>query len=345
MASNGVYNQGAVDLIMKILPDNIADIQNVLIITLSNIGDVVLTFPVINIVKENLPEADVSLLVGPKAEGLFVDNPYFKHVYPFQKKQSAREWLRFVLSLRRERFDCVIDLRQTFIPVLLNCRYHTSFFKTPHQQDHMRFKHLNRLKSVFPDYRHQTRDYCLAQPKEGVVVPDPYLKELKGQKYIILSPGAADQAKRWPEERYVQLCQLIRNKYSVKIVLVGDNREMTIAENIKAALKDQVYNFCGQTTLRQLSCLIRHSCFFVGNDSAVMHMASYHNIPSVAVFGPTNPVLYGPWSEDAYAIRHNQDCAGCQRREGGQGHTCLRAIQAKEAWDQCQILMCKINLI
>ena len=66
-----------------------SSVKKILVISLSNIGDVILTFPVIDILKEELPAAQLSVVVGPKAVSLFDDNPYIKEVIIFDKHQSS----------------------------------------------------------------------------------------------------------------------------------------------------------------------------------------------------------------------------------------------------------------
>ena len=63
-------------------------VKKILVISLSNIGDVVLTFPVIDILKRDFPDAQVSVVIGPKGQELLAGNPFIRS-YVFNKKQSA----------------------------------------------------------------------------------------------------------------------------------------------------------------------------------------------------------------------------------------------------------------
>ena len=110
---------------------NKSEINKILVISLTNIGDVILTFPVIDILKEDFPSAKLSIVIGPKAESLFCDNPHLEKVHIFNKHQLPFKTLRWVLGMRKEHFDLVVDLRNTAIPFMISPRYRTSCRSPP----------------------------------------------------------------------------------------------------------------------------------------------------------------------------------------------------------------------
>ena len=99
--------------------DQSTPIKRILVISLTNIGDAVLTFPVIDALKNAYPMADVSVVAAEKSHSLFEDNPNIEQVFTYDKKSSWLSKLDFVLRLRRENFDCVIDLKNSAIPMML----------------------------------------------------------------------------------------------------------------------------------------------------------------------------------------------------------------------------------
>ncbi len=99
---------------------NKSEIKKILVVSLTNIGDVILTFPVIDILKKDFPSAKLSIVIGPKAESLFFKNPYLDKIHIFDKHQPPLKSLSWIGELRRERFDLVVDLRNTAIPFLIS---------------------------------------------------------------------------------------------------------------------------------------------------------------------------------------------------------------------------------
>jgi len=326
-------------------------IRKILVISLSNIGDCVLTFPVIDILKEQFPQSEIDLVIGPKAEGLFKGNSHFAKVHVFDKHQSALNQLRWIFNLWRERFDLAVDLRHTAIPFLIGAKYRTPLIKIPpplapptrgggEEAAHKRFHHLARLKSIvdFPEPAASKKQFCLSLDESDEQYVDKLIKYRigQGQRFVIISPGAADQSKRWPDENFANLSDRLVESHRVKVVFVGDNADAAIVRRITGKMKNPAVDLSGQITLTQLSALLRASALVIANDSAVMHMASYLNVPVVALFGPTNPEVYGPWSQQSTAMRNNSTCPACREPNSSARHMCMSQIQVGEVLKKIQ---------
>jgi len=326
-------------------------IRKILVISLSNIGDCVLTFPVIDILKEQFPQSELDLVVGPKAEGLFKGNPHFAKVHVFDKHQSALNQLRWVFNLWQERFDLAVDLRHTAIPFLIGAKYRTPLIRySAHiplplwegqgEGTHKRVHHLARLKTIVDFKKESKNRFCLCANAEDEEYVSRLLKHRigYGKKVVVMSPGAADQSKRWPEENFATLADWLVETKQVKIVFVGDNSDAAIIRRILGKMKNSAIDLSGQITLIQLAQLLKKTSLVIANDSAVMHMASYLDVPVVALFGPTNPEVYGPWSRQSTALRNNSTCPACREPNSSARHMCMSEIQAGEVFKKIQLL-------
>ena len=309
-----------------------SDINKILLISLSNIGDVILTFPVVDALRAAHPEAVLSVVVGPKARDIFRDNPHVRGVHVFRKDQSGWQKLKWVRQLRREKFDLAVDLRNTAIPFLVGARYKTPLAKKE-APCHMREKHLHRLRMVLaPD--------GLSAPKVALHVPEEDHREVRERlgldrsdqgktPLVAVAPGAAYGPKRWREDGFAEVCTNLIKQYGAKIVLVGDENDRRPARAVREKIAaDGIDDLCGQTDLVRLAAVLRECALAVVNDSAVMHMASYLDIPTLAVFGPTDPRLYGPWSTVSAVVQDNKNCPGC-RSGSAREHTCMRDVPAE----------------
>jgi ADP-heptose:LPS heptosyltransferase len=282
---------------------NKSEIKKILVISLTNIGDVILTFPVIDILRRDCPRAELSVVIGFKARSLLDGNPQIKNVFIFDKHQPGLQKLSWALKLRKERFDLVVDLRNTAIPFLLAPKYRTSLAAGSVSDRHMREKHLARLRTVFPFESPSAERYALLLEED---TPNLLGGIQSGEKFVVVAPGAADSAKRWPRERFVELCRRLQGR-DLKIVLVGDQNDKKIAEEMTGELKQGVLNLCGRTDLRQLAGILKRCELAIVNDSGTMHLASYLDRPVVAIFGPSNPRLYGPWSRKSCFVQRGSD--------------------------------------
>ena len=310
-------------------------INRILVISLTNIGDVILTFPVIDILKRDFPSARLSIVIGPKAESLFCGNPNLDNVYVFDKHQSLLKTLSWVFQLRRQRFDLVVDLRNTAIPFMISPRHRTSCRVDKVSNTHMRDKHLNRLRSV---HAFEAED---SAPK-ALFIPEPdknYIDELinkkieTGQKYVVIAPGAADSSKRWSEEDFAFVCDRLIEDHNVKIVFVGGEEDRKVVQRIDKLMEAGSLNLCGRISLVRLAELFAHCFFTIVNDSAPMHLASYLNVPVLALFGPTDPQKYGPWGTRSHMIKKGFDCPACRNPKNFHKHTCMQAISKKDVLD------------
>ncbi len=300
-------------------------INEILVISLSNIGDVILTFPVIDILKKDFPQANLSVVVGLKALSLVNHNPNFKEVYLYNKKDSWISQFKWILGLRNVKFDLIVDLRNTAIPLMLPHRYRTSLFKTKDKNIHMKEKHLARLKKVYPFEIVSDEKYALVASEKDKKKVDTFIEsEMGGNKnFVIIAPGAANHDKRWSASSFKDLCDYIYKKYNCDIVFVGDENDKEVAFGIAKQIKSKSVNGCGKISLTQLAYLMKQCILVVANDSSPMHLASYLNVPIVAIFGPSNPMQYGPWSSNGSFLKRTIECPRCLNPKNMKKHICI----------------------
>ncbi len=285
------------------------NVKKILVVSLSNIGDVILTCPVIDSLIQRFPLCEISVIVGSKAVGLFEGNPYIKDVFIFDKKQSFGSMMCWAFNLRKNNFDMVVDLRNTILSLILMPRYSTSL-KAHKADGHMHDKHLARLWSVVPDAKSHEDRKAIFINQEAQDIADKILSSQINleSKYCVVGVGAADQKKRWTEGGFVEVCNWIFEQYGFQSVFVGDQSDFLRAEKISKSLKNKGVNLCGEINLLEFAGTLKRSGFVLSNDSAVMHMASYFNIPTIGLFGPTNSIKYGPWAEKFEIVRSpNED--------------------------------------
>lgn len=276
-------------------------ITNILLISLSNIGDVVLTLPVADILRRDFPHAKLSIVSGPKAASLFETSPVFAEYIILDKHQPRTALLRWIRALRRRRFDLVIDLRNSMIPFMLWPRYMTPPEMSKPKGMHMRRKHLERLRSVYDFGEEHAPRLSLTPGEDDRRAVRRMLGD--GKPFAVMAPGSADQAKRWSVEGFAEVAKHLKKEYDLEIVFLGDQADQQITGRIAARLDHPAMDLCGRTTLIQSAEIVRRAAVAVVNDSAVLHLAGYHNVPTAGLFGYTDPVRYGPWSDQSVIIR------------------------------------------
>ena len=270
-------------------------VERILVVSLSNIGDVVLTFPVLDALRAAFPRAGIDVVLGPKAFSLLEGNPAFPRVIAYDKHMPLTATFRWLAALRKTRYDLVVDLRNSMLPFLLNAT--TVTFPAFNQRPmHMRQKHMARLASVMPDLPG-------VSARTALIMGGAAERLLQGcNDFVLMAPGAADHRKRWTEDGFKDVLHFLRDK-GLNVVFVGDKNDVAITARLTAGQEEGIIDLCGRTSLAQLAGVIARARLALTNDSGIMHLASYLDKPVIALFGPTDPFFYGPWSGDSVVIR------------------------------------------
>jgi heptosyltransferase I len=119
--------------------------------------------------------------------------------------------------------------------------------------------------------------------------------------FAILNPGAGWEGKQWPPERFGAVAQGLA-KHNIKSLVNAAPGEEALARTVVGA--GGGHAFAVEANIGQLIALTRRARLFVGGDTGPMHLAAALGVPTVALFGPTEPVRTGPFGEKAIALRH-----------------------------------------
>lgn len=327
-------------------------VHNILFITLSNIGDVILTLPVLGVLEKEFPNARISVMVSPQAKEIFVNDPAISKIISYDKHISFLEKIKLGLRLKRRNFDLVVDLRSTMYPVLINAPYRTSLF-TPTPKDlvwgfskakkhkHKRYIHLNKLLPLGLDVQNAT--YNLLFSEEDKRTTKSIFEEFnisEADKIVAVAPGTKSHIKRWTTSGFTKACQRLNRELGIKVLLVGDTNDKEITSQILStqALSD-TYDISGRTNMHQLGCLLSRCKLLITNDSAPLHLADIVNTPSVAIFGPTDHIKYGPTLENSVVIRKNFKCSPCEKAQCAFNLECMKQISADEVFEAAKKIL------
>ena len=303
-------------------------VKSVLLITLSNIGDAVLTTPVLYILCREFSEAAVDVMCGPRVKEIFSSISGVRKVIPYNKFDSFKNKVRLIFSLS-QRYDLVVDLRHTLIPLLIGSRYRTAFWRKPGERAYMKDVHLDRLKQL--GINTEKADFLIEINEEDEKIAGNLLGPFKTKEALMaMAPGALSEVKRWPAGRFKETAVELAGGLNAHIVLVGDKNDCRIADEITRCLPNKALNLCGKTSLMQLAAVLRKTKLLITNDSAPMHLAAAQKVPVISLFGPTNSIKYGPRGEYDRIIKKEIDCAPCEKAQCRFNNECLKNIKSEE---------------
>ncbi len=272
--------------------------KRVLVIRLSALGDVVLSFGPFTAIRAHHPADHVTVLTTRPFAGLLAMSPWFDAV---ETDARPRWWdLAGVLKLRRQLqgFDMVYDLQtsgRTSRYFLLAGRPYWSGIAPgaalPHANPHRDAMH------TIDRQREQLEMAGIA------AFPEPDLGWLRGDvsgfglpdRFALLVPGAAPHRpeKRWPEAAYGELARHLAGR-GVAPVVVGTRAESPLAAAIRA-VEPAAIDLTGRTRIEDLAALSARAALAVGNDTGPMHLAATMGAPCVVLFGgASDPALTAP---------------------------------------------------
>lgn len=308
--------------------------NNILFITLSNIGDVILTTPVLWVLKNKYPDAKLNVLVGPKAAEIFQGNPNIHSTIIYDKHMSLSSKLSLVRQLRKIKFDLVVDLRNTILPFLLRARKKIGLLSpAPKGIHHKKQIHLWKLKSLGIDIDMENVPFYLYYSKDDL----EYAKKLLNTNGIPVSgrivavcPGARSTTKMWSAEGFAKVIDELSKLQDVKVILIGDIFDRERNYQVSLLCQAKPVDLSGKTSLMQLAALISLCNLLITNDSAPMHIATAIGVPVISLFGPTDPQKYGPQGKSDVIIRKQLDCSPCEKAQCKYKHECMELITPQE---------------
>ncbi|MBI4313538.1 MAG: lipopolysaccharide heptosyltransferase II [Candidatus Omnitrophica bacterium] len=308
------------------LPDRV---NRILLISLSNIGDAVLTTPVLEALHRRWPQAKLTLMVGPRAVPLFERDPRVSEIIPYEKRMPPAKRLGWLARLRAGRYDVAVDLRNSLLPFWTGAPVKTQFFRPAPRRLHRSEAHLDALRRIGLDCENvPMRLY--AAPEEQAAVAQR-LRQATGENLTIaVAPGARSHLKRWKADGFARVCDLLSEELKASIVLVGDAEDRPTALAVKSRMRHVALDWTGETSLRELAALFERVALVITNDSACLHIAAAAAAPLVSIFGPTDPVKYGPVSPLDEVVRLALVCGPCEKALCIYGHECMNQLEVRE---------------
>lgn len=346
--------------------------KRILLIQTAYIGDVILTTPLIQGIREFFPEARLSILVKPEAKSLLEHDPALDEVLIIEKRGKHRGpsgFFKFVKEIQTRDFDLLLSVHKSFrtaflsylsgIPVRIGFQDASlSFLAYTRTVPHRKEKpEIHRLLSFLEDATGKNtgsldsnlRLHSSEQVRNDV---DRLMTEQKIRRPILFAVSSVWETKKWTPEGFAGLMELIRKRTSLPFALIGSPGDRELSDRVMDLYKQlpggktdsSVFNLCGKTSLPGLYELMRKSELLISNDSAPVHVACAARIPVLAIFGPTVPSFgFAPITpESAVAELEGLDCRPCGSHGGRscprKHFRCMRDLTAESVFQRIQTI-------
>jgi lipopolysaccharide heptosyltransferase II len=325
----------------------------ILLVHPGHLGSLVMTTPLFHALRTHVPDIYITVMVGPWSREVLVNHPDVDQVivYSFPSirdgtlgPKSYFSLLKAAKELRRGNYDLAINLRPNFwwgAALLYLARI-------PRRVGHAVEECAPLLTEALPlpSHEHLTASYLRLLSAGLSVMGYPSLEEPYTEEHYplhfeptaqdcqwiaeclrkegldtstpfgVIHPGTGGAVKLWRSEGWAMcataLAQSAKDSLSLHIVLTGSKSEQPLLEEIAGSVSFPM-TIMTNMTLGQLAALLKRAQFVLGVDSGPLHLAAAQGTPTVQIFGPTDPAIFGPWGkkEQHTIVASRHRCPTC----------------------------------
>lgn len=318
-------------------------ISRVLVIHLRQYGDVLLTSPMFSALKKHAPHIETDALVYEHTAEMLTFHPAIAEVHRIRKGRELSfttrlgAELRLLQKLRARRYDILISVGRHPSAVWLNWflrpRYHvapqkggpfdhlwsgnfTHVFKyAPNGRRHQVEFNLDALRQfgVFPSEEDRRLVLVPGEQAEDSVRNRMAAVGLSPRGFVIVHSPSNWAFKCLPAERTAHLIeQLVKDGEHVVLTAAAAESDLALVRAIRDTCGVDTVDFSGQLSMKELAALIGQAKLVITVDSAPSHIAAAMQTPVVAIFGPSNEYVWGPWRVQHRVVGSNtHPCRPC----------------------------------
>lgn len=310
-------------------------IRKVLIIKMWGLGTIVLASPVFANLKRNCPDCEIYFVTLLQNRDMYEGSPHIDGAAYFDMSgwfRALKSFLKLVGWMWRQRFDVVFDFeigsRFTALLTAANLRSMTVGYAPAGSG-----KNVFDITIPYIESTHMTRIYLRSLDALNMKIYDErllklpvkaeekqrvneFVKSRRLSNFVVFNPNTSDLAieRLWPPEYFAELGKRLLAAFpDLQIVLIGATADVTRVKLLQKSIgfPNRVASTAGTFSIRETSELLSRARVLVSNDSGPMHLGVVAGVPTVGLFGPETPVLYGPRGDNHIAITAGEMCSPC----------------------------------
>ncbi len=314
-----------------------------------------MTLPAVASIRKTWPRARISVLAKPWVSEVYRLSPDIDDVIVFEepgRHTGIGGKIRLAGELRGFGFDCAI-LLQNAVEAAIIARLAGIPLRAGYNSDGRgwllthsvrRTKEIRRIHQI-EYYTEMVRALgCTPAGREVRLHPGKGcdgLAEMLFARFGIavnhpligIAPGAAyGPAKKWFPERFAAVADRLNDEFGSQAILFGSGGDRESTAEVRRNARRPLIDIAGKTNLKEAISLISRCSLFLANDSGLMHIAGALGVPTIAVFGSTNPVTTSPVGAKSVVIRHPVPCAPCLKPVCPTDFRCMEMIGVEEVY-------------
>ncbi|MGD0278983.1 MAG: lipopolysaccharide heptosyltransferase II [Smithella sp.] len=333
-------------------------IDKILIRGTNWIGDAILTLPAVASIRATYPRAHIAMLVKPWVADIYKLFSDFNEIIIYENKfDNPAGVFRLAQTLKGKKFDAAILLQNAIEAAIITLSAGIPI-RAGYDSDARGLLLTHRVRLTEAIKKIHQIDYYLEMVKDLGCVPvdremhmetkmnlldvrnvlRKFIPETK-KAIIGIAPGATyGSAKKWFPDRFAATADRLDEKFSAQIIIMGGKADEETAQEIQKLARAKLISLAGKTTLQEAIYLISQCSLFISNDSGLMHIAGALNIPTIAIFGSTNPVTTAPVGNKSIIVRHEVSCSPCLKKTCPADFRCMRLISVEDVLQVAQDL-------
>lgn len=324
-----------------------------------HLGDLTLTTPFLHVLRKAAPDAHIAYLVDEKLKDVVLHNPNIDEVLTIDKKgkdNNIKALCKAADMISKKKFDVLINLhpneRCSFIDFWAKVPVKVGFSHFLFHPFLTKVTRLNRkmhAADMYIDVLAQLGVKDLSNNgleifpgEDDKKAASDFWQEKQvaaGDQLVGFNIGSAVKTKRWAPERFAQVADALAAQ-GYKTVFFGGSMDEGMVKEATAFMTTKAIIATGCFTIGQLAAAMKRCSLIITNDSGPMHVAISQKVPIVAMYGPSSPKLYGPYTAKATIVTAVPPCTGCAK---GMKHECddmqcmtrltvEQVIEAAENW-------------
>jgi heptosyltransferase-3 len=296
-----------------------------LFITSNRLGDAVLSTGLLSAALQRFSPSEVRVACGPLPAPIFQGVPNLEKIFVLDKKRGAWRWLDLWKECVGQKWDVIIDLRNSVVSRFLPAKEIYRFTRSDESKHKAaQIAAVLNLPSIPASKIWITEE---ARKKALQLVPS-------GGLILALCPTANYGPKQWPAERFIEAARKLTAEGALlagaRIALFAAGNEVQQVQPLLADLQKthEVIDLTGKTDPLEAAACLAYCRLCIANDSGLMHLAASMRVPTLGLFGPTNDVEYRPWGPAAAFLR---GAAWKHHKSMRDPHELMRAIDVDSA--------------
>lgn len=347
--------------------------DRILLIRPDHLGDVLLTTPAIRVLRRAYPHTEIHALVGPWSAPVLENYDELDLVltvpFPGFTRGKETDWrspYRYAIqtsrNLRRIGYAQAVIFRPdhwwgawvarlTGIPRRIGYNHvDTGIFLTDpveHHHDHSVTQSLRLIEALIgepinPDtvkltFPANTLDHAFVRgylSEWGITADHPY---------FCIHPGSGTKVKQWEPEKWAEVADVLTEQLQAQVIFTGGDYELPLIQSIIQQMQSPATIMAGDTEVGQLASLYAGAVVVLGPDSGPLHLAVAVDTPSVTLFGPADPIEFGPWGDPRkhHVLTTDIACRPCRilswSKDDPRFHPCIRDITVRQVLNAARL--------